>query len=734
MGLLTTRGFRDVLAIGREARPRSTTSSTRRPSRSCRATSGARLPSERPRTDRSSSRSRSTRSTASSSCSCGTASKRLRVCFLHSYANPAHERSAVERIRARHPDLSVTASSEVATEWREFERTSTTVLNSYIQPPFATYLGELGDRLRGAGYTRPFALMQSNGGVIDASRASRLPIRTLESGPAGGVIGARALAAELGYANVICADVGGTSYDVALIEDGDILERTDTKVGGRPVVGPGIDIVSIGAGGGSIAWIDHRGAVKVGPQSAGAHPGPACFGLGGEEPTVTDCHLVLGRLDPENFLGSRMQLDVDAAQHAIQSRIADPIGATLEQAADGILSIAETNMTYAIRAITVERGLDPREFALFSYGGGGGLFAAATAEELEIPTVVVPRAPANFSAWGILTSDYRDDAALTRVRAFDEGSIGGLVADLRMLAERATTELRAYGFDEAELEHHYRTDARLRRAGAHDHRSARERMGRRRAGTARAGLRERFVVVAPPALRPWRTGSAARSGHRPLPRRCARRAADVFRSGRATEQAEPVRSRIGLLPGRRRLRPDAGLRPRAGGARPGDRRPGDRRGVDDDDRRPAELARARRPARRPRPRERTEPMTTAPAPAAVDVVTAEIVRNGLTSAALEMNKTLVRTAYNPLLYEVQDFGLGLVSAEGLLWAEAPRSHGLPRRDAGHHQDRHREVGPGLRRGRRAHRERSVPHRDAHLRHVGLCAGLPRRRARGVRDR
>jgi N-methylhydantoinase A len=460
VGLLTTRGFRDVLAIGRGSRPEIynffyappaslVPRHLRREVTGRMAADGTELtPLALDEVDRE----------LDFLLANGVAA--IAVCFLHSYANPEHERSAVARVRERFPELSVTASSDVATEWREFERTSTTVLNSYIQPPFAAYLGDLGGRLREAGYARPFALMQSNGGVIDASRAAQLPIRTLESGPAGGVIGARALAAELGYANVICADVGGTSYDVALIEDGHILERTDTKVGGRPVVGPGIDIVSIGAGGGSIAWIDHRGAVKVGPQSAGAHPGPACFGLGGEEPTVTDCHLVLGRLDAENFLGSRMKLDVDAAERAITSRIGDAIGANLEHAADGILAIAETNMTYAIRAITVERGLDPREFALFSYGGGGGLFAAATAEELEIPVVVVPRAPANFSAWGILTSDYRDDAALTRVRPFDAATAGGLVSDLRLLAERATAELREYGFDESDLEYHYRTDAR----------------------------------------------------------------------------------------------------------------------------------------------------------------------------------------------------------------------------------------------------------------------------------
>ncbi len=494
VGLLTTSGFRDVLAIGRGARPEIYNFFYSPPE---------------PLVPRHLRREVAERMAADGSelepldvdaldleveWLLGNGVEAIAVCFLHAYANPAHEREAVERIRATHPELSVTASSEVATEWREFERTSTTVLNSYIQPPFAAYLGDLGGRLKSAGYTRPFALMQSNGGVIDASRAAQLPIRTLESGPAGGVIGARALAAELGYADVICADVGGTSYDVALIEGGHILERTDTKVGGRPVVGPGIDIVSIGAGGGSIAWIDHRGAVKVGPQSAGAHPGPACFGLGGDEPTVTDCHLVLGRLDAQNFLGSRMQLDVEAAERAIEARIADRIGATLEQAADGILAIAETNMTYAIRAITVERGLDPREFALFSYGGGGGLFAAATAEELEIPTVVVPRAPANFSAWGILTSDYRDDAALTRVRPFDPGAIAGLVSDLRELARRATTDLRAYGFDESELDHHYRTDARY--AGQeHTITVPLETQWVENEHALLAGVRERFVAL-----------------------------------------------------------------------------------------------------------------------------------------------------------------------------------------------------------------------------------------------
>jgi N-methylhydantoinase A len=382
------------------------------------------------------------------------------ISFLHAYANPAHERQAVARVHERHPSLSVTTSHDVATEWREFERTSTTVLNAYIQPLMGRYLGELGGRLAESGYRRPFALMQSNGGVISAERAVQRPIRTLESGPAGGVIGAQALARELGYPNVVCADVGGTSFDVALIEDGRILETTETEIGRRPIVGPIIDIVSIGAGGGSIAWIDDLGGVQVGPHSAGAYPGPACFGHGGTEPTVTDCHLLLGRLDPKNFLGARMRLDPAAAEQALRTRIAEPTGLDLEAAADGVLAIAESNMVFAIRAVTVERGLDPREFVLFSYGGGGGLFAAAVADELEVPTVVVPRAPANFSAWGILTSDYREDAAATRVQPLDGASVDAATTQLRILAEEVAAQLRTYGFEDESIELLHRVDMR----------------------------------------------------------------------------------------------------------------------------------------------------------------------------------------------------------------------------------------------------------------------------------
>jgi N-methylhydantoinase A len=384
----------------------------------------------------------------------------IAVCFLHAYANPAHEVAAAERIRAAHPDLAVTASHEVAGEWREYQRTSSAVLNAFVQPLMRNYLGTLEGELRERGYRHPIGLMQSNGGVLDSRRAAELPVRTLQSGPAGGIIGAHQLATRMGIDNVICADVGGTTLDVGLIESGEVLETSMTEVNGRPIIGSAIDIVSIGAGGGSIAWIDRFGSVRVGPRSAGARPGPVCFGFGGTEPTVTDCQLLLGRLDPQAFLGSRMQLDLDGARRALEEKIAGPTGMDPVAAADGILAIATANMAYAIRAVTVERGLDPRDFAVFSYGGGGGLFAAATAEELEIGTVVVPRAPANFSAWGILTSDYREDRAATRVQSFDDAGSAQVIDELRRLEDDGREALATYGFTGESIDVIYRCDVR----------------------------------------------------------------------------------------------------------------------------------------------------------------------------------------------------------------------------------------------------------------------------------
>ncbi len=383
------------------------------------------------------------------------------ITFLHAYAHSAHEIAARERIAARYPQLPVSVSHDIASEWREYERTSTTVLNAFIQPIVRGYLDQLQLNLTEAGYTQPLAIMQSNGGVADAHSAGMKPIRTLMSGPAGGVIGAKYLCALLGYKNVICTDVGGTSYDVAIIEDGNILERSQTEIARRPVLGSLIDVISIGAGGGSMAWLDHRMGLQVGPQSAGAHPGPVCFGRGGVEPTTTDAHLVLGRLDPDYFLGGRMKLDLAAATRAIEEKIAKPLGITVQQAAHGIVAIAETNMANAIRTKTVARGLDPREFVSLAYGGGGGLFACSVAEELEVPRVIVPIAPANFSAWGILSSDYVEDQVRTKVLPFNSEHIGQSLLVLDELAERALQAVAGYGFARADIVLQRRLDIRF---------------------------------------------------------------------------------------------------------------------------------------------------------------------------------------------------------------------------------------------------------------------------------
>jgi N-methylhydantoinase A len=385
----------------------------------------------------------------------------LAVCFLHAYANPKHEREASEAIARRHPDLPVTLSSAIAAEWHEYERTSTAVINAYVRPLFETSLGSLQHRLGDAGLEGAIGVMQSNGGVMTAERALELPVRTLSSGPAGGVIGVAALARRLGHPDAICTDVGGTTYDVAIIEGGRVQERTETEIAGLPVLASTVDVTSIGAGGGSIAWVDEVGALQVGPRSAGARPGPACFGFGGDEPTVTDCHLVLGRLDPGRFLGSRMHLDVEAAERAIAHRVATPLGMRIEEAAEGVLRIVETSMANAIHSMTVERGIDPRAFALYAYGGGGGLFAVATAIELDIDTIVVPREPANFSAWGILASEYREDVSTTRVLRLDDEAMRSSVAEFGSLGAEVVERLKELGFAPDRVEVERRADLRF---------------------------------------------------------------------------------------------------------------------------------------------------------------------------------------------------------------------------------------------------------------------------------
>ncbi len=373
------------------------------------------------------------------------------ICFLHAYANPVHEERAAALARELCPELKVCASSEIVREFREFERTSTTVLNAYTQPRMSGYLGRLEQGLKQRNYQGSFAVMQSSGGITSSKVAQQAPIRTVQSGPAGGVIGTAQLGRVLGISNLVAADVGGTTFDVALITGGSLLESSQTSFNKRPVLQPTIDIVSIGAGGGSIAHIDAEGGLRVGPRSAQADPGPACYGLGGQQATVTDAQLVLGYLDSKRYLGERMKLDVEAAKRAIMLNIAKPLKLPLEDAAAGILHIANINMSQAIRQVTIERGYDPRDFSLVSYGGGGGLFAAALLEELELKRVIIPHHPAAFSAWGLLNADYREDISRTVVKSLNDSSPADLAGLFKELVVEARQWFTAQGLSDNNL-------------------------------------------------------------------------------------------------------------------------------------------------------------------------------------------------------------------------------------------------------------------------------------------
>ena len=375
----------------------------------------------------------------------------IAICFLHAYANPVHERRAAELSRELFPELQVCVSSDIVREFREFERTSTTVLNAYTQPRMSSYLRGLIGGLEDRDYRGAFAVMQSSGGMTSSQVAGDAPIRTVQSGPAGGVTGALVLGRQLGLENLVAADVGGTTFDVALVTGGALLERTQTSYNGRPVLQTTIDIVSVGAGGGSLAYVDAEGGLRVGPQSAQADPGPACFGLGGERATVTDAQLVLGYLNPESYLGERMRLDVEAAKRAVQTDVATPLELSLEDAAAGILHLANMNMSYAVRQVTLERGHDPRDFSLVSYGGGGGLFAGALLRELEMRRVVVPRHPATFSAYGLLNADYREDVSRTFVKAHAEVTPGELAERFAGLEREARDWFEEQGLDSTGL-------------------------------------------------------------------------------------------------------------------------------------------------------------------------------------------------------------------------------------------------------------------------------------------
>ncbi len=367
------------------------------------------------------------------------------ICLLHSYVNPAHERRLAALIGAARPGLPVTLSSMISPEIREYERSSTTVLNALLVPVVKAYLERLEARLGEGGFHPLVFLVQSNGGVCSLATAAAQPARLLLSGPSGGALAAGRIAALLGRPNLVAVDMGGTSFDVSVVQGGRIGVVTQGEVDGLPVRLPMVEMRTIGAGGGSIASVDAGGRLTVGPRSAGARPGPVAYGRGGTEPTVTDANLALGRLDPEFFLGGAMRLDMAATRAAIAARVGAPLGLGVEAAAQGMLTVTNANLGAAVRLSLFEKGLDPRDFALLSFGGAGGLHATDVAAEMGIGEVIFPREPGTLSAYGILFSDLVQDLARSRVLPARPDSLPALAELVEALRAEAAARLAEDG-------------------------------------------------------------------------------------------------------------------------------------------------------------------------------------------------------------------------------------------------------------------------------------------------
>lgn len=375
----------------------------------------------------------------------------IALCLINSPVNPANEREAIAAVRAGAEGRFVTGSVEVNPEIMEYERTCTTVVNALLGPRCGQYATRFNDLARAAGIEADIYFMQSNGGLTPPDIVSARPVSLLESGPAGGVTAAARLCERLGIANALMGDMGGTSFDVSLIREGQPEWRNSTMIRTWTVRAPNIDIISIGAGGGSIARIDEGGGVRIGPESAGADPGPVCYGRGGTRPTVTDCNLVLGHVDPSSFLGGDFRLDVEAARDAIQTHLAGPLGTSVEEAALTVRRVANALMAQAMRLVTVERGYDPREFIYIPFGGAGPVHAVDLAREIEIPTVVLPPMPGLFSAFGMLVADMVQDYQAPVVRNTDDVDPARIEAQFAELEAEARRTMSAAGIDAADV-------------------------------------------------------------------------------------------------------------------------------------------------------------------------------------------------------------------------------------------------------------------------------------------
>jgi N-methylhydantoinase A len=453
-GLLVTEGFRDVLEIGRQVRHELYNLQTEKPR--------PLIPRQRCLEIRERLDYRGRTLVELDEESVAGAVEQLHadgvesiaVCFLHSYQNAAHEQRAAAIIRGLYPEIAVSVSSDIAPEIREYWRASTAVINAYIAPVIRRYLESLQTRLVDMGVRSRLHIMQSNGGIMTSETAMERPVYMVESGPAAGVAAAAYFSKLMDLNNVVSFDMGGTTAKAGLILDGEPQIRSEfevgagpwsgaglTKASGYPILGSVMDLVEVGAGGGSIAWIDPGGLLRVGPQSAGADPGPACYQKGGTQPTVTDANLVLGRINPDFFLGGEMRLSVESATAAIETHAARPLGISVEQAAMGIVDIADVMMLRAMRLVSVQRGYDPREFSLVAFGGAGPLHADRLATDLGIPLVMIPPDPGVTSALGMVVSHLRRDYRATRIQLLDSPDLDAINEDYRRFEHDATADL-----------------------------------------------------------------------------------------------------------------------------------------------------------------------------------------------------------------------------------------------------------------------------------------------------
>lgn len=463
VGMLTTEGFRDVLELARQRRPHLYDLDVPKPD----PVIPRHLRLEvRERVDASGEIVRALDEAHAAELAGELVARgvdAVAVCLLHSYLNPTHERRLRELVARSAPGMPVSLSNEVHSEFREFGRFSTTVLNAALVPVMSRYLSRLEQATREFGLSSTVHVIQSSGGVMSSRAAGDRPVATLFSGPSAGVLGAVRLAGAGGVEDLLTLDMGGTSTDVCLVRGGEVPRIHERELAGKPVLGASVDVHSAGSGGGSIAWIDEGGLLKVGPRSAGARPGPACYGKGGTEPTVTDANAVLGYLHPDAPLGGKLRIDVDAARTAVRMHLADPAGLSVEEAAAGVLRVLQANLVRAVRVISVERGSDPRDFTLMPFGGAGGLHAARLARDLGMRRILVPPAPGVLAAYGALAADLRADFSATCLVDASPSELEVLRQVREQLTERVGAWLAREGVRDGEADHAWALEMRYAR-------------------------------------------------------------------------------------------------------------------------------------------------------------------------------------------------------------------------------------------------------------------------------